>query len=820
MNYPDFGKTYLPDSLKAKLSTAALTRNVIFEAPSGFGKSTAMRSFLNIYASSNSVIHSYTAVRDAHIGVYRSFCKEISAIDPCAGKKLLEIDFPNALTLGDACEALRSIDCEQETWFAIDEFHHLYPALHSDMLKALLDNNNNNLRVIIATQKLGHAFHINIVSRGITPITSSDLQWDAADVRNYFKLMGEKITRTQAKQVVEITDGWIIAVYFQLCAYKESGTFSNEALNHLVEHVIWDRMSLEQREFCLRMSAFGSCTISQICAVLEVSRVPSYVKEIMRFPLLCYNSMEEKVYPHEALVNFVLSKLYERGRAFVKRCYVQAGDICKEEGSCEAALRLYSKISDYERILSLEFPSFVSYDVGDSIFYNVALDISKNCPHEVRKKHLKSMLCVAWALRLMENIKEFASVMDELDGYISHESPLRAEWTLLSVYLHFPNLEKMIPIASKAKKLFNGKVSQIILPQAPWAFYEYLQLSGFHLNVGDADMVAEALDEFIEIYSSLTSGHGRGANISYRAQLAFFRCDMVSAEMLAYKASYLAKLSSQETVYLGATRILASIAIVKSDFDGWQSIVQSVENAVVSPANTAMFQTMLEVFYALILAQLSDYDKYPTWLKTGDISQEKLPYSIYYKAVMAHGYYLLDKGEYPKLVAYLETVPVEDNTPFAKHVHYIAIAAGHYSMGNKAAAERYMKLAAAKSIPDGLLHYFTSFSGHLGGMSDELMKNKYPDMLKLYEQYRDSYHSGWLRLHSALKAKKLAHGLTEREREIAILAADGLRNSEIAQKMFISESTVRAHLRSIYAKLDIDRRAKLAALFSVKGSSN
>ena len=46
--------------------------------------------------------------------------------------------------------------------------------------------------------------------------------------------------------------------------------------------------------------------------------------------------------------------------------------------------------------------------------------------------------------------------------------------------------------------------------------------------------------------------------------------------------------------------------------------------------------------------------------------------------------------------------------------------------------------------------------------------------------------------------------------EVAKLAAQGLRNGEIAAKLVVSEATVRAHLRSIFQKLDIDRRARLA----------
>jgi DNA-binding NarL/FixJ family response regulator len=54
-----------------------------------------------------------------------------------------------------------------------------------------------------------------------------------------------------------------------------------------------------------------------------------------------------------------------------------------------------------------------------------------------------------------------------------------------------------------------------------------------------------------------------------------------------------------------------------------------------------------------------------------------------------------------------------------------------------------------------------------------------------------------------------AASLTEREREVVALIGEGLRNKEIANRLFISETTVRHHLTSIYSKIDITNRLQL-----------
>ncbi|MCG8427846.1 MAG: response regulator transcription factor [Chromatiales bacterium] len=79
------------------------------------------------------------------------------------------------------------------------------------------------------------------------------------------------------------------------------------------------------------------------------------------------------------------------------------------------------------------------------------------------------------------------------------------------------------------------------------------------------------------------------------------------------------------------------------------------------------------------------------------------------------------------------------------------------------------------------------------------------------------------RLNSAIHAESDRHpaenklaDLTEREREIALLVGEGASNKVIAQKLDITERTVKAHLSSIFRKTGSKDRLQLGLLINVK----
>jgi NarL family two-component system response regulator LiaR len=147
------------------------------------------------------------------------------------------------------------------------------------------------------------------------------------------------------------------------------------------------------------------------------------------------------------------------------------------------------------------------------------------------------------------------------------------------------------------------------------------------------------------------------------------------------------------------------------------------------------------------------------------------------------------------------------------------------------AATRQVKSQAAGAKVIALTSFAEDdkvFPAIQAGASSYLLKDVSPD--ELVEAIR-AVHQGEARLHPEIMRRLMEQvaqqaspsrepqvdALTERERDVVRLVAQGRSNHEIAQELVISEKTVKTHVSNILGKLHLEDRTQLAIYAIKKG---
>jgi DNA-binding NarL/FixJ family response regulator/DNA-binding SARP family transcriptional activator len=108
--------------------------------------------------------------------------------------------------------------------------------------------------------------------------------------------------------------------------------------------------------------------------------------------------------------------------------------------------------------------------------------------------------------------------------------------------------------------------------------------------------------------------------------------------------------------------------------------------------------------------------------------------------------------------------------------------------------------------PDALVRALSGVAAGEACLSRELTSDLIEQLVKLARRER---------------SRRLTAALSDREREVLELIAEGFANKEVAEKLFISEYTVKRHVHNILAKLgERSRRAAAAAYRDARGAQN
>ncbi len=144
----------------------------------------------------------------------------------------------------------------------------------------------------------------------------------------------------------------------------------------------------------------------------------------------------------------------------------------------------------------------------------------------------------------------------------------------------------------------------------------------------------------------------------------------------------------------------------------------------------------------------------------------------------------------------------------AIYLHMIATI-DNMSLKRTQQAQHHLLKAWELARPDDLIECFGEHHGLLGGMLESVIKPRWPEDFKRIIAITYRFSSGWRKVHNPATGHDVADNLTTTEFAIAMLAARGWKNQEIAQQLNISSNTVKSYISTILQKLNIKQRKDL-----------
>lgn len=775
-----------------KISTCPVS---IVAAPSGSGKTSLIRQA----AEQSGLRTVWVNVADiTSQNSYAKFCEAFDIVDTSSKEKLSELGFPSGKNSGIvASRIMTANESGEDCILVVDDFQYLQSVLPINVLSALLHHQKKWLHLVILTNHIWDGLLFDAGS--ILLIDAKDFSLIPDEIRTFFAEEGVIISGDEAKRIYNVTNGWSAAVFLHLHQFSRFGRSINENNTMvLVEELIWNRMNKDMKEYMLKLAPFDSFDRDAVCGVLKCDTLPEdFIETLRSTPLISFDAVNHLYKPHKIMLSYFRTVLDQRPPEYKKERYNSAGEYLMSIHKMKDALYCFAGAANYARILGIDHVALYPETAGDEAYYRLILQVLKEVPVSVRNSYPTTMLCFARVLFEMKEHNLCRQLLREVRENAEQlaDNHLLGEVVLMSHLDDFSDVCKMKQKYEYAAKLLNG-VSRIILPDSPYMSGSLSMLDLFYTVPGDADRIAAELEEAIHLYSTLTDGHGSGADLLYRGELALLRAQFEDALIFSYKAEQSAVQNRQYTIAAGALMLRGNAAIGLQDEALLEETIQSLENSLIDlPPKHGK-----EQFFHMIssVLQLQYYVSGRPEQAAAVCPEFRAPYPadrlLFYTRIVGWMF----TSRYAKVIGIMEHEKERNdgwgllNLLFDKLIR----AAAYAALGKKRISEKLLAEAGDIAKHD-----------HLSGilqLGDTICKTLWNGVAE------DSHSPSCEKTKKGEVFRSPVQDLTTREREVASLAVQGMRNREIAKKLYISEGTVRNHLSIIYQKLNIDRRGKLS----------
>ena len=809
----------LQESLRP-ISRCALTTVV---APMGYGKTTAVNWYLEQRAKAEALnvirisVYSdnleifWKSMQNAFVRAGFDFLRDYTCPTDAAGGGLLADDLCHELAGETAC------------YIFIDDFHLLTDSRVSDFICTLANRMPGNVHLIVASRDrfLPAAETVRLGGR-VYQIGTEQLRLNHTELAIYAHRCGTELSDAQVEALLYTSEGWFSAVYLNLQTLSESGVLPdrNSDIYSMFTAAMIDPLSEKQQEFLAVMGLADEFTVEMARFVTgdsDAEKLLSVLTEQNAF-VKClpdgvtfrfHHMMKECAERRFQMLEKGKQSFYlERFGLWYENCgqYLHAIASYRRSGNYDALLRIIQK--DAGILLSSLNPQVVLADI-------------EACPVDVLKAHPLSILVLmrrmfTWRQipKMMElksllltSIEEHTALPEEERGN------LLGECDLIMSFLCYNDISAMSRLHRSASSQMSRRAISI-QNSGGWTFGSPSVLMMFYRAPGELQSELAEMDECMPHYYKVTGNHGLGAETIMRAEAAFMQGCFMDAHIEMEHAYAQIEGNGQENMALCCDFLAQRLSLHMDMEQRYSFEERHMELLHHHNAEWINIWTATSAYYHALVGEM---ERIPdvfaghqlstiNFLAPGKPMMEMIENQVY----LAQGAYAKVIGRSTGQLAVCEAMHY---ALVALHIR-IQTAASYEMLGKSGEAHAWLSKALSDAAPDGFVIPFVENYDLLQPILAREIKSDL--IVKIIE------------LGEAAKVRKAANtrpgvfdALTQREFEIVKLMAQRLSNREIAERLFLSEGSVKQYVNQIYSKLHIEgdtrtKRKQIAELFLQK----
>ncbi len=793
----------------------------IVEAPMGYGKTTAVREHLKDSGANElwTQIHD-----DLTRGFWNGLCDQLEGIDRNVARSLFELGFPDdSVSMQEALKLIKKIKLPEKTVLIIDDYHLISKESVNRFIKFLTVSEIKNLNIVLiarfvelsSIEELSLKGYLHYISKEIFELT-------ATEIKKYYRLCGVNLKDSDAEKLYVFTEGWISALYLFMLNYVKHGSFqATRDIYKLVGNTVYLNFSDEIKEFLQNVCFFDSFTLEQAAEISQNQDAEKLLSEIIgKNAFVKYDDKTSTYQIHNIFSQYLQGLTQSKDAAYKTQLYHRTAKFYMKSKEYIKAMKYFYLAHDFENLLNV-----VEADKGHSIHNEqreIFIKYFEECPAPIRQHHPIVMLIYAICLFSFNEMERFAQVCEEFAETVRQQSSLKAEmlrdtmgeFELLLSFTKYNHIQEMYEHIKNAERMLS-RPAKFLDTKSSWTFGAPSVLYMFYREPGTLKQEVNNLKEAIPIYQKLTNGHGIGGEYIMEAEWQFSHGDFDSAEIALNKAFYSANQNRQGDIVICTMFLQARIAIAKGEYTNAVGILRKMREEVSRKRLYSLVHT-IDLCDAFLYAELKMNEKIPLWIREGQVDSSKLyfPTRSFYNIV--YGRVLLINGEYLKLLGLAEGFAGEASVfPNLLSLIYINIyiAAANKKIHRHDDAMAALRNALDDASADRVYMPFVENCDYIKPLLEKIYRQgdykvDITAILELEKSYRLAVDQ--MKNENSPQNKT---ALTQREMEIAQLAAQGLTNKEIGERLFVTENTVKMALKNIYGKLCINSRVLLKQYF-------